>query len=68
MPEWVARELGVEQFLDERPPQNVTKIGTARRTRIEQAIARTGSIAAAMRETGASYEQVHETLRWMEAA
>lgn len=49
-----------------RPPQFVG-INGKRRVQIEQCLARTGSIAAAMDECEASYEVVHTLMEWMAA-
>lgn len=56
MPAWVQKEHGVANLK-----------GPERRILIEQTLARTGSVAATMRETGYSYPHVRAVLRAMTA-
>lgn len=69
MPDWVAAELGVQHVLEERPTSLLARrIDKHDRGRIEQCIARTGSIAAAMRETAKDYATVRAIWQEMREA
>lgn len=57
------KQTGVTWF---QPPR-LRGISHQRRIEIEQCLARTGSVAAAMRTCEVSYETVHTLLEWMAA-
>lgn len=48
-------------------PPRIPGLSRSRRIEIEQAIARTGSLAAAMELCEVSYETVHTLMEWMAA-
>lgn len=63
-PKRVPKQSPKQVRVRERVP---ARLGATQRAAIEQVLARTGSIAAAMRETSAGYDVVQTVLREMAA-